>query len=45
LAQPWLIFLDMGIGWLANRGLFGIMGAIGPERFKTSVHSTGARYR
>jgi len=40
--MPSLIFLGMGIGGFANGVLFGIMGSMGPELFKTNVRYTGA---
>ncbi len=39
---PGLILLGMGIGGIANGILFGIMGSLGPELFKTQVRYTGA---
>jgi len=39
---PALIFLGMGVGGVANGILFGIMGSLGPELFKTNVRYTGA---
>jgi MFS family permease len=39
---PSMIYLGMAIGGAANGVLFGIMGALGPELFKTNVRYTGA---
>jgi len=39
---PSMIYLGMAIGGAANGVLFGIMGSLGPELFKTNVRYTGA---
>jgi len=39
---PNMIYLGMAIGGAANGVLFGIMGSLGPELFKTHVRYTGA---
>ena len=40
--MPNMIYLGMAIGGAANGVLFGIMGSLGPELFKTNVRYTGA---
>jgi len=40
--MPSMIYLGMAIGGAANGVLFGIMGSLGPELFKTNVRYTGA---